>query len=152
MRRLGIMLRVAGWRFWAIALLAAVAYAIVVAIPTGIIPNPFFTRMLPAGPWNYAYWLLSAPLFGLVVAASVSSAFRACSVERQTTAGGLLAVLAVGCPICNKVVVLLLGVSGAPTYFQPIQPLLGALSLLLLGYALWLRLRGPVLGTAHPAL
>ena len=35
----------------------------------------------------------------------------------------LLAFLAVGCPLCNKVVVLLLGASGALTYFEPIQPL-----------------------------
>ena len=152
MRLLVTALRDAGWRFWGIALSSAVAYAVVLAIPTGIIPNPFFTRMLPAGPWNYGYWLLSAPLVGLVVASSVSPAFRACSVERQTTCGGLLALLAVGCPICNKVVVMLLGVSGALTYFQPVQPLLGALSLLLLGYALWLRLRWPVLRTAHPSL
>jgi hypothetical protein len=143
MLRVGRALRDAGWRFRVVALAAALAYAVLMAIPTGIIPNPLFARMLPAGPWNYASWLLSAPLFGLIVAASLSPGFAACPVRRPTTAGGLLAALAVGCPVCNKVVVLLLGVSGALTYYQPIQPLLGALSLLLLGSALWLRVREP---------
>ena len=143
MLRVGRALRDAGWRFWSLALAAALAYAVLVAIPTGIIPNPLFARMLPAGPWNYGTWLLSAPLFGLIFAASLSPGFAPCPVRRPTTAGGLLAALAVGCPVCNKVVVLLLGVSGALTYYQPIQPLLGALSLLLLGSALWLRVRAP---------
>jgi hypothetical protein len=50
-------------------------------------------------------------------------------------------VLAVGCPICNKIVVLLLGVSGALTIFQPLQPVLALAAMVLLGYALFLRLR-----------
>jgi hypothetical protein len=39
-------------------------------------------------------------------------------------------------------VVALLGASGAVTIFQPIQPYLGALGLLLAGVALVIRLRG----------
>lgn len=142
----------AGPRFWTVATLAALGYAVALAILTGIIANPFFTRELAAGPWNYGYLLVSAPLFGLVVATSTAPAFTgACSVERPTTAGGLFAFLAVGCPLCNKIVVLLLGASGALTYYQPVQPFLGALSVLLLGYALWLRLRQPG-ATAVPVL
>jgi hypothetical protein len=45
------------------------------------------------------------------------------------------------CPICNKLVVLALGVSGALSYFAPIQPVLGLASVALLIYALLLRFR-----------
>jgi hypothetical protein len=48
----------------------------------------------------------------------------------------LLSVLAIGCPVCNKLVVLALGVGGALTYFAPVQPILGFLSVGLLAYAL----------------
>ncbi len=34
------------------------------------------------------------------------------------------AVFAIGCPVCNKLVVLALGFSGALAYFEPIQPAL----------------------------
>lgn len=58
--------------------------------------------------------------------------------------GALLSVLAVGCPVCNKLVVLLLGVSGALSWFAPAQPLLAVLSVILLAFGLRRRLRGEV--------
>jgi hypothetical protein len=48
----------------------------------------------------------------------------------------------VGCPVCNKLVVVLLGSSGALTYFAPVQPLLGLLAVTLSATALAVRLRG----------
>jgi hypothetical protein len=53
------------------------------------------------------------------------------------------AFLAIGCPVCNKVALLLLGTSGALSVWAPIQPILGAISLgLLLATVVWrLRLR-----------
>jgi hypothetical protein len=51
-------------------------------------------------------------------------------------------VFAVGCPDCNKLVVLALAAGGALTYFAPIQPVLGFLSLGLLANAIRMRLAG----------
>jgi hypothetical protein len=48
----------------------------------------------------------------------------------------------VGCPLCNKAVVALLGASGAVTIFELIQPFVGVLGLLLASIALTVRLRG----------
>jgi len=129
-------------RFAGVSIVAATVYALAVGIPTAIIPNPFFIRMIPAGPLNYAFWIVPAMLFGPLVATYlVPIASGTCSLQGRMTAGGLLSYLAVGCPICNKVVVLLLGIGGALAYFQPIQPALGAVSVALLGYGLWLRIR-----------
>lgn len=52
------------------------------------------------------------------------------------SAGGVLSAFAVGCPICNKLVVALVGVSGALNVWAPVQPLVGMAALALLGYAL----------------
>ncbi len=60
------------------------------------------------------------------------------------TVGGLLAFFAVGCPVCNKLVLMALGASGAMTWFAPLQPFLAVTSLVLLGVSLVLRLRGQV--------
>lgn len=49
-------------------------------------------------------------------------------------------MFAVGCPVCNKLVVLALGLGGAMTYFAPVQPFLGLISTGLLLYGLRLRL------------
>lgn len=59
-------------------------------------------------------------------------------------AGGFLAYLAVGCPVCNKLVLLALGASGAVTWFAPFQGLLALASLVMLSWALVTRLRGEV--------
>ncbi|MFJ9011629.1 hypothetical protein [Streptomyces canus] len=54
--------------------------------------------------------------------------------------GGVASAFAVGCPICNKLVVLAIGVSGALTYWAPVQPVLAVASIALLTYALMRRL------------
>ena len=60
----------------------------------------------------------------------------------KATAGGVLSFLAVGCPICNKLVVLAVGVSGALSYWVPIQPFCAAASAGVLVFAVYQRLRG----------
>ena len=60
--------------------------------------------------------------------------------ETPLFAGGLLTFFAVGCPVCNRFVVSLIGTSGALNWFRPIQPVLGAAALGLLWVALRRRL------------
>ena len=55
---------------------------------------------------------------------------------------GLASTFAVGCPVCNKIVVALVGVSGALRYFEPLQPVMGAVGVVLLAVMLVVRLRG----------
>ena len=128
---------------------AAGLYGLVVGIPTDMIRNPWFTRMLAPTAWSYLFWILPAVLVGLLAASYAWPRAAACPVASRVGAGGILSYLAVGCPICNKVVVGLLGTSGAISYFRPAQPLIGAGATLLLAYALWLRTAG--LRRAAPA-
>ena len=58
---------------------------------------------------------------------------------------------AVGCPVCNKVVLLALGSSGALTWFAPVQPLLAVLSIAGLAWALRVRLTNQRACRAQPA-
>lgn len=65
-------------------------------------------------------------------------------MRRAGAAGGVgatLGWLAIGCPVCNKIVVLALGTSGALNLFGPAQPWLAALSVMLLVVALAWRWR-----------
>ena len=62
--------------------------------------------------------------------------------RRKGTAGGLLTFFAVGCPVCNKVVLIVLGSAGALTWFEPIQPVLQAVAIALLAWAVIARLEG----------
>lgn len=126
----------------AAAVTGAALTALVIATPTSVLPSPFFTRMTPTRPQDIAFLWITAALAGLLVATYVRpAAGGAPAVDRQAGSGGLLAFLAIGCPICNKVVVALLGVSGALAWFEPVQPLLGALGVVLLAWALVIRVR-----------
>ena len=61
---------------------------------------------------------------------------------RLGVAAGLVTFFAVGCPVCNKLVLLALGASGAVTWFAPLQPILAVASVVVMAIALRLRLRG----------
>jgi hypothetical protein len=126
-------------RRWLAAAAGAAVFAVAAGVPTDVIANPWFSRMTPVQWWNYPILVATALLGGLVLATYVRSPAEPSGLT--TTAGsGLLSALAIGCPVCNKVVVLLLGFSGALTLWAPLQPILGLLALALLGWALRTRL------------
>ena len=120
-----------GPAYWWRALALAAASGIAIAVPTRLVPNDLFSRMTPTRPLDYAFWVAASLLLGLTLA--LRSPHRRAG---GPVAGGVGTFLAVGCPICNKLVVGLLGVSGALTYFAPLQPLLGSAALVLLLVAL----------------
>jgi hypothetical protein len=132
-----------------LGLIGALIAGLLVGVPTDIIDTPFFTRMTPVRWWDYPFWVFSSLLTGAVLASYVSPRrTNQSSCTLRTVGGGALAALAVGCPLCNKIVVALIGASGALSYFAPIQPLLGGLSLALLALTLGLRVRQGGFATA----
>lgn len=120
------------------AILAGTVFALAVGIPTGVLPSPMYTRMTPVQWWNYPVWAIGAVLGGLVAATYIRRPGDQTprSGAGAASGGGLLAAFAVGCPVCNKLVVAALGVSGTMTIWAPIQPALGVASILGLGWAL----------------
>lgn len=133
-------------RRWLVALLVGVGAALVMGVPTGIIETSFYTRMTPVRWWDYPVWAASAILLGLTAATYIRVPGRADAVTPdragRALGGAVLTTFAVGCPICNKVVVALIGVGGTLSYWAPLQPVLGVLSIALLTTGLGVRLRG----------
>ncbi|MBI4445693.1 MAG: hypothetical protein HY645_07255 [Acidobacteria bacterium] len=114
-------------RGWLITAAGGIATLVIIGIPSAIIDNPFFVRQTPVRPQD------------LVIGTFAVS--RKAKAGGRAASGGVLSFLAVGCPICNKLIVLLLGVSGALTYFAPLQIYIGVASLGLLVWALHLRMQ-----------
>ena len=115
--------------------------ALTIGIPTDVIPNPWFSRMTPVRTLDIILLPLTAGLTGLLLATYHRAPGRP---SRRPSAGvvtGTLGWLAIGCPLCNKLVVLAIGTSGALSYFAPLQPVLGVPSVVLAMTALALRLR-----------
>lgn len=145
-------------RFWVVALGGSFVTLLILGIPTAVIPNPFFVRMTPVEPFSFATWILSALLSGPLIATYVAppsgSQIDQGEGRARASVAGVAAYLAIGCPICNKIIVAVLGLSGALTVFAPVQPFLGAASITLLALTLaWrLRLRGARCGACVNAI
>jgi predicted membrane protein len=129
-----------GPSYLGLAAAAAAAAALALGIPTDIVPNPLFTRMTPIEPEQFVFWIATSILTGALLATYLEPSLRK-GLAGQGVGVGILGLFAVGCPICNKLVVAMLGASGAFTYFAPIQPILGAAAVGLVSYGLWVRLR-----------
>ena len=125
----------------AFAVFGTLLSALAMGLPTDVVPNPWFTRMTPVRPLDVVLLVLTALTLGVLAATYAQSA--AGGGGRRGLAGGGLAGLAIGCPVCNKAVVWLLGVSGALTWFGPVQPFIGAVGLGLAVWAVVARLRRP---------
>jgi hypothetical protein len=150
-------------RFFAWAAIWALLSFVAFGLVTAIIPNPVFGREIPPEPFAIAVWLLSAPLMGLVLATyTVPAPMIAAAPLTSGGSGGTLAAagaapgrdgsivgtiagfgafLAIGCPVCNKIALVLLGTSGAMSIYAPLQPIIGVASLALLAGTLAWRMR-----------
>ncbi|GAA1909202.1 hypothetical protein GCM10009716_18940 [Streptomyces sodiiphilus] len=144
-----------------VALAAAVLTAVLIGVPTAVVPSPLFDRMTPVEWWNIPVLAATSLLAGVLLASYVritadpadpaagpaagSSGEAGDDDARRSVrlggAGGLLAFFAVGCPVCNKLIVLALGTSGALTLWAPVQPVVALASLALIGWATVRRLR-----------
>lgn len=133
---------------WIAALATAVIFTIVVAIPTDLIDTPFFTRDIPVTWWAWPSLIISSILAGLLVATYVKRSDVDHEQEdkpatrRGGWVAGILTFFAVGCPVCNKLVLLALGYAGAISWFAPVQPYLQLAAIVVLVWALRVRLRG----------
>lgn len=142
---------------FAIAVWLASAPLMGVLLATYVVPPPAVSVALGRGPVSTAAPAdagasavgPATPPAGPTAAAGVpgppaASPATAPDEDRRSLlgyAGGFAAFLAIGCPVCNKIVLVALGTSGALTIWAPLQPLIGAASLLLLAGALAWRLR-----------
>lgn len=141
-------------RRWWVALGSGLAMAFVVALPTAVIPNPIFGRAIEVTWWSYPTVILTGILGGLLIATYIKEPKPqgvgtevSDEPEDVDTAlkvggvGGFIAFFAVGCPVCNKLVLIALGSSGAMSWFAPLQPVLALASIALMAWALRMRLR-----------
>lgn len=118
---------------------------LVFGIVTVLIKNPYFIRMTPVHWYDYAFLILTALLTGVYASLYYYNKSNKESVDKKcnyAASGGIIGGLfSFGCAICNKLLVFLLGLSGVIAYFMPLQPILGIISIAVLGYVVYMQLR-----------
>ncbi len=140
---LGTALRLFGRRGWAAAVAGGIGTLLVVGLGAALIDNPVFGRQLAAREQDYVFWAITAVLGGLIIG---TYALAPMMDEGKAASGGFLSFIAVGCPICNKVAVGLLGTTGALNAFGSSQLFIGLASVALLGWTLLIRAQAVVEG------
>lgn len=138
-------------RQWVIGVVGGFILSVVVSIPTDVIPNPYFTRSMAVTWWSYPVVIATGVLGALLVGSYVRNddvpSARDEQLERSSRLGligATLSFFAIGCPVCNKLVLLALGASGTMTWFAPFQPVLAIASVVLMAIAVRMRLRNQV--------
>ncbi len=108
-------------------------------IITVLLPNGIFIRMSPVYFYDYIFLVLTALLSGAYIGLWYYTKKTQTKCNYAATGGAVGGFLSFGCAICNKILILLLGVTGVVTYFMPLQPVLGIISLILLSYAVYMQ-------------
>ena len=116
----------------------AAAMFVVLGTLAALWKNPLFMRMTPAGGFEFALLLLQSVLAGVYVGLPRS----ACG-KRTAGAGAVIGFLGIACPVCNKVLVLLIGSALLLEYFEPVRLYVALAGAALLAAAGWLKLARP---------
>ncbi|SHL61953.1 hypothetical protein [Haladaptatus paucihalophilus] len=96
-------------------------------IVTGLIPNPFYVRMVPRTPADYLFLTTTSLFVGAFI---IQREMADEPIGGRTATGGVIGgFLAFGCPICNAVLLTLFSSSALMTYFDPLRPVLGVVSI-----------------------
>ncbi len=121
-------------KVWLPALLITLPVFLVFGLVTAVIPNPFFVRMTPLTWLDYFLLVSTSLLIGLYLSVlRYMKKSGKCAIT--ASGGGVLGFLGFSCVVCNKLLVVLLGVAGVLTYIEPYRYILGFGGLVLLLYA-----------------
>lgn len=123
-------------RTWLRAVPYGIIAALFIGIPSDIIDTPIFGRPVELRTIDYVIWIITSALIGLVLAIRLPKSHREEeeNSDLRTAWGGFISFLAVGCPVCNQLVVAAIGTSGALSWWAPVQPVVGAFAI---GFVLW---------------
>ncbi len=126
------------WKIVGYASVYSILFFVVFGVLTVLIPNKFFARMTPITMLDYVFLIFISLLLGIYVSFyhyQKKHGSKKCGAV--ATSGGVFGFLSFGCSLCNKLLILLLGVAGVLAYVEPYRPLIGSIGVSLLGYAVY---------------
>ncbi len=117
---------------------AATAMFVVLGTVAALWENPLFMRMTPTSGFEVALLLLQSLLAGVYVGLPQSPCGK-----RTAGAGAIIGFLGIACPVCNKVLALLIGSALLLEYYEPVRLYVALGGAALLAAAVWLKLARP---------
>jgi len=117
-------------------LLASASFLFLFGSATSLIPNPVFMRMTETTLLDYFLLIATSMLLGACAGLyrhNRQHSGRACATAY---AGGAAGFLGFACPICNRLLVVSLGLAGAVMYVEPVRYALGITGLFAIAFAI----------------
>ncbi len=111
---------------------------VVLGTPTALVPNPFiqYTRMIEATVLDYFF--LAATSIMLATLISLKLYYNSGKqLGAKELVGGAAGFVAFSCPICNALLVALLGGATIMAFIEPLRPIFGVASMAILGYLIY---------------
>ncbi len=134
-----------GWtpleRAVGVGAVTALGFGVVVGVVTGAIDTPWLERQTPAFTVDYPIWAANALLVGALIGVSVYAAGRRQFSDAPIYAGGLLSAFAIACPLCNGLLVAVIGAGAAASVIDPLRPWLGAAAAVFMAVMLYRRVQ-----------
>ena len=128
----------ASGRDLALGVATAVGMFVVLGTLAALWTNPLFMRMTPTSGFETALLLLQSVLAGVYVGLPQSPCGK-----RTAAAGAIIGFLGIACPVCNKVLVLLIGSALLLEYFEPARLYIALAGSALLAAAVWVKSTRP---------
>jgi len=125
----------------ALGALAAAGTAAIIGIPSDVIPNPWFVRQIGVDGFDVFVLVALSLLTGGLAVTYALAAGKTATAERAGVGSGIVGFFAISCPVCNKIVIALIGASGASGWFASVQPILGLIAIALASAAVIIRVR-----------
>lgn len=129
-------------KFVLIGILSGIIILLAIGIPTEIIPNDVYTRMIPVTFLDIFFLIVISVMLGVYIALFFYLKEKKKKQKIFSAYGGATGgILAVSCPICIKLLVLIFGTTALMTYLEPARPYIGFLSIGLIGYGLFTQIK-----------
>lgn len=125
-------------KYFVIGAISSIIIFFVFGIPTNVIPNDYFTRMIPVTKLDVFFLVITSLMLGTYIALFFYLMDKKKKCNNATGcigAGG--SFLAISCPTCIQFLVFIFGTAALMTYLQPIRPYIGFLSIGLIGFGLY---------------
>ncbi len=125
-------------KFFLIGVTSAIIIFLILGIPTRVIPNNFYTRMIPSTKLDLFFLITISLMLGIYIGLFF---YLKDKKKKQKNAaaytGAAGSFLAIACPVCIQLLVLIFGATALMTYLQPSRPYIGFLSIGLIGFGLY---------------
>lgn len=129
-------------RYIFIGILTSVIIFLIFGIVMALIPNNFFVRMFPPTIIDYIFLFSTSVMLGAYFSLYFYGKQEVYGKEDYAAAGGALpSILAFSCPLCNALLVSLLGAATILAFIEPLRPVFGIFGIGILGFALYLKVK-----------